>query len=162
MAQLPEALSSQDNRVLVRTTFLRSNISFRVHYSHLKICSGKTVFLLYLLVVRILQKKPTLLRLADNQLIGFSDNGLRLHSLDFPTRDPIWDYPQGTWALTDPAYTISGSSGEPSGPLLTNTNLFVVFTSSLKATQHHEWVRQTGSPMIVMKPPLEEDIRAYR
>jgi hypothetical protein len=111
--------------------------------------------------MRVLQKKPTLLRLNENQLIGFADDGLRIHSLNLPTRDRNWDYPRGTWALVDPAYTVADSSGEPTGPLLTNVHLFVVFTTSLKATQHYEWAEQTKASTIVMNPTWESEMRAY-
>jgi hypothetical protein len=112
--------------------------------------------------MRVLQKKPTILRLDENQLIGFADDGLRIHSLNLPTRDPTWDYPRGTWALVDPAYTVAGSSGEPTGPLLTKVHLFVVFTTSLRSTQDIDWAKKTKSPMIVMNPTWEDEMQAYR
>jgi hypothetical protein len=68
---------------------------------------GKTVFLFYLLFIRILRKERTLFRNADNRFVGFSDDGVCLHSPDSPTFDVNWDYPLGTWALADSSFSRS-------------------------------------------------------
>jgi hypothetical protein len=122
-------------------------------------CLGKTVFLFYLLFIRILQKKVTLLRLSDNQFIGFSNDGVRLHSLHLPQMDANWDYPLGTWALVD---SYCADSLEMNGPLFDNNKLFVILTTSPKVSRYHGWAERTHSPLYVMDPTYEEELQAYR
>jgi hypothetical protein len=119
---------------------------------------GKTVFLLYLLFKRILQKKVTLLRLYDNQFISFSNDGVRLHSLLSPHIDANWDYPPGTWALVD-SYS---KDSKMDGPLLSDRKLFVILTTSPTESRYHEWAKQTDAAFYVMDPTYEEELQAYR
>jgi hypothetical protein len=121
-------------------------------------CLGKSVFLLYLLFKRILQKKHTLLRLYDDQFIGFSNDGVRLHSLGDPAMDVNWDYPLGTWALVDSYSTDS----KMDGPLLDDKKLFVIFMTSPKTSRYHGWSKQTDAAFYVMDPTSEEELQAYR
>jgi hypothetical protein len=119
---------------------------------------GKTIFLLYLLFRRIRGKKITLLRLADNRFIGFSNDGVRLHSVLSPDMDANWNYPLGTWALAD----ISSAGTNLGGPLLVGNKLFVIVTTSPERSRYKEWSEKTYSALYVMDPTSEEELRAYR
>jgi hypothetical protein len=121
-------------------------------------CLGKTIFLLYLLFKRILQKKRTLLHISKDQFIGFSDDGVCLHSKEDPAMDINWDYPLGTWTLVD-SYS---KAYKMVGPLLEDYNLFVIFTTSPEISRYHGWSERTDSPLYAMDPTSEEELQAYR
>jgi hypothetical protein len=123
--------------------------------------TGKTVFLFYLLLLRILEGKPTLLRLDKGRLVGFSSDGMRVHSSKEPDRDDLWDYPRGTWALADPNYGEERVFGAPGGPLLHDPHLFVVFTTSPERKRFAEWAKQTISPVLVMHPIPYDELVAF-
>jgi hypothetical protein len=114
---------------------------------------GKTVFLFYILLQRILDAQPTILRYVGGTLIGFStDKGLEdIIGNGNGTLRRVQSYPCGTWALADPEFAAAGAEKGAPGSELKQGNLFTVTTSPLEE-QYEEFQKQRNATLLVMNP----------
>jgi hypothetical protein len=119
---------------------------------------------MYSLFNRILDGKPTLFRMKGGRLVGFKEDGFHIHSINDPQLSPNFKYPPNTWALADVANAVSGTEGEPNGPLEADKTLFVVFVTSpnLKGKAYKQWLKDTGATRLIMGPMYKEEMRAFR
>jgi hypothetical protein len=114
--------------------------------------SGKTAFLFYVLVQRILDKKPTLLRYSDDRIIGFNENGVDEFSPSPSSDDEAWlSYPERTWVLVDsnnlegPYYT-----EEPSGAILHESRKFFIVYAAHRDNRYSRFSERNNMPLVVI------------
>jgi hypothetical protein len=111
---------------------------------------GKTIFLLFILLLRILDGEPTIFRYRQGWLVGFSKEGAKMYK-------ESWDdwslYPEPpTWVLSDPDFAAEGDHlGAPSG-LMNNRRMFAVFTTSPNIERWYKWEKQRAVVTIVIQP----------
>jgi hypothetical protein len=113
--------------------------------------SGKTVFLFFVLLQRILDAQPTLLCYDGGKAIGFDKSGVQIFDPDIASTE--WHrYPYGTWVLIDSLFTESGNAaGTPLGGFRF-PKFFVVFTTSPRPDRYQEWAKQQGAWTRTMRP----------
>jgi hypothetical protein len=118
--------------------------------------TGKTVFLSFVLLQRILDAKPTVLCCNKNTIVGFSREGVNEFKLDGTIED--WDvYPNGTWALVDDFW----SGGVPSGGL-NSTRFFPIFCATPEESDRWDfWQHQRKAAVRFMKPWSWEEYEFY-
>jgi len=98
---------------------------------------GKTCFLQWLLLERLLDGKPTILR-TKKDYAYFSANGFfRISEFELPS-------PSNTWLLADPGL---GAGGPPM-----RTGLFTIFTTSPSEGIYKEWRKQNSARLFIMNP----------
>jgi hypothetical protein len=96
-----------------------------------------------------LDAKPTVLRYYEGWTVGFSKEGVKKFR---PSELDPSIYPDGTWALIDPKFSIpSDIRGAPSG-LIDHPDFFPVFTTSLEPSRWRDWQRQRTAAICVMQP----------
>lgn len=110
------------------------------------ILSGKTLFLIYVLVVRLGRKHAVALQFPDGRPLYalFHASGVSFHSLhDSRTLDKF----PNLWALTDSNAHVEGPSGIFLG---TPDEIRVIQTTSPKEARWKEWSKQTQASGYVM------------
>jgi len=105
---------------------------------------GKTLFLVYFLVMRLGQKQPVALQFIDGSYFYaiFKDN-VEFHPLDEPA--PLLRCPF-VWALCDSNQSVE----RPSPIFLGKQNIRVIQTTSPKSSRWKEWSKQVGAWPYVM------------
>jgi hypothetical protein len=132
----------------------RPGIGKNSHYRRLVnslAIAGKTTFLYFVLIERILAAKPSLLQL-DPHVIFFVDGTLKVFS-----RGSLLDpggHP-GVWALVD-----SNANLSVPDPVFTglHSSFFVVQASSPNTARYKSWKRQLSAKLVVMKEWSWEEI----
>jgi hypothetical protein len=111
--------------------------------NHLTYSTGKTLFLQWLLLERLLDGKPTVLR-TDKDYVYFYAKG--------PIRIPESRLASfaDTWLLVDPQF------GGGSPPM--ESGLFTIFTTSPFETRYEGWVRENSADLIIMNPWKWEEL----
>ena len=121
-------------------------------------CTGKTVFLFYALIQRILNAQSTILRYEDGRYIGFDNRGCKAFGAH-PQGDPDWVYDDRTWVLADTQYKAAENpTGIPTAPLTSVTSFFVVFSTSPKRERYYDWAKINSCLYLYMKPWTWEEI----
>jgi hypothetical protein len=110
------------------------------------------VWLFYLLLQRILDAKTTILRYYDGIVVGFTVKGVEL----FPPHRPetlkrVQEYPEGTWALIDEQFRISGDTYVAPEGLFSSPNLYTIFTAS-QPNRYKSWMKQSCATRLIMNP----------
>jgi hypothetical protein len=115
--------------------------------------SGKTYFLLFVLLQRLSEGLPTAVQYDNYTFILFTDQGPTDH-----LGDGVFDLPTGTWALSD-SYTCSG---EPCLAFQRSpADVFVVQTTSPKISRYKEWRKQRrGVRMFFMECITVTELKA--
>jgi hypothetical protein len=114
---------------------------------------GKTSFLFYVLVQRILDKKPTLLRYSASKIIGFNESGVDEFSNSPPSDDKAWrSYPERTWVLVDSNFKGPYNTTEPSGAILNETrNFFIIYVAFPDVhDRYNEFSKRNNMPLRVI------------
>jgi len=104
---------------------------------------GKTLFLQWLLLERLLDGKRTILR-TKNDYAYFSANGfIRISEMALPPFPDIW-------LLADPLF------GGNTPPM--ETGLFTIFTTSPSEKRYKEWRKQNLAKLFIMNPWTWEEL----
>lgn len=107
------------------------------------VTAGKTLFLYYILAVRLAQRKPTAFQEIESGFVYFQSTGVTFHRSweEFKPAD-------GTWALSD-----SNQNVEPPCSAFTREpRLVVIQATSPKEDRYKEWIKQTGGDVYWMNP----------
>jgi hypothetical protein len=120
--------------------------------------TGKTVFLSFVLLQRILDAKPTVLCHYRHAIAGFSRGGVKIFAFMPGERIEDWDiYPNGTWALVDHFK----SSGAPTGGINTN-RFFPIFSATPEIDIRWDyWQKQRKAAVRYMKPWSWEECQFF-
>jgi hypothetical protein len=118
-------------------------------FDSLLYCKGKTVFLFFVLIQCILDKRPTLLRYSKGTIIGFT-NEFKVFPYISDLVAETAKYPYGTWALADSEFSADGD-GRP-GNELKGSNMFTIFTTSPLEARYKEFCKHRNAPTLVMNP----------
>ncbi|KAI9572496.1 hypothetical protein HD554DRAFT_1546856 [Boletus coccyginus] len=114
---------------------------------------GKTLFLVYFLVMRLGQKQPVALQFLNGRdfYALFKDN-VEFHQLD--DQDPLFEYPF-LWALCDSNKSVT----TPSEIFLNKRNhVRVILTTSPKPSRWKEWGKQAGASPYAMDVFSDEEV----
>ena len=110
---------------------------------YLTYSTGKTLFLQWLLLDRLLDGKPTILR-TKNNYSSFSANGFtRISEFD------LGSHPD-TWLLVEPQFGVGGP------PM--RCHLFTIFTTSPSEATYKEWMKQNSARLLIMNPWTWEEL----
>jgi hypothetical protein len=115
--------------------------------------SGKTYFLLFVLLHRLSEGLPTAVQYDADTFVLFSDQGPTDHLGTSGS-----DLPVGTWALSDS----NTGSGEPCIAFQrSRADVFVVQSTPPKASRYKEWKKQRrGVRMFVMECITVAELKA--
>jgi hypothetical protein len=111
------------------------------------------------LVQRILDKKPTLLRYSPSKIIGFNENGVDEFSNSPPFDDKAWcSYPERTWVLVDSNFKGPSNTTEPSGAILDeNRKFFIVYMAFPDVRNHYKQFSQNNNMPLRVIPEWDDD-----
>ena len=133
------ALSLLVNQASVRTVISHT-------YCCLNSLAGKTCFLYYLLILHLLQSKPTVFQSMDESVFTITDQICKEGTL---TGDDVI-------ALID----VDGKHCKPSHQVLSNSRYQILLTSSLRTRIDRHWMKQycpyTGQVLVMEPCSLEE------
>jgi hypothetical protein len=108
---------------------------------------GKSIFLYYALIERVLNGEPTLFQLGPKSafmLLGQTNVRIFREDDDIDTQE----YP-GAWALVDSNAAIKAPRGELA---MANSRIFLVQATSPQPSRWSEWAKQRRAPLVVMDP----------
>jgi len=111
-------------------------------------CSGKTTFLIYLLLHRLKLRLPTAVQLNDTYYSIFDEQGATFCSTQADNSRL-----QKCWALVDSNIFVM----QPCLAFVRNAK-FIVHTTSPKPERWRGWVKQYGGTWITMDLPSVSDI----
>jgi len=116
--------------------------------------SGKTYFLLFILLQRLSEGLPTAVQYNADTFILFTDQG----PTDHFGSDSSY-LPTGTWALSDS----NTASGEPCIAFQrSRADVFVIQTTSPTLSRYKEWKKQRlGVKMFVMECITVAELKAF-
>ncbi|KXS13829.1 hypothetical protein M427DRAFT_58081 [Gonapodya prolifera JEL478] len=104
---------------------------------------GKSLFLYYVLAIRLSQRKPTAFQETKNNFVYFQSTGVTLHG--------AWDEftpADGTWALSDSQEDVE----PPCRAFVREPRLIIVQATSPKEDRYKEWIKQTDGVVYWMNP----------
>ncbi|KAJ7211279.1 hypothetical protein GGX14DRAFT_624105 [Mycena pura] len=112
---------------------------------------GKTTFLLYLLLERLRQKKPTAFQVKEDYFCLFDEKGAAIFNVKQMASERL----RACWALAD-----SNADLEKPCARFTSRAMVIVQASSPKPSRWKEWLKQLSGDLIVSELPTTLEIAA--